>query len=468
MDPDLGEKEFFMKLRNCLLSAAVAAVALTCGSAARAADQSNPVLMDASSPTSLTPAMYLLDPTPVGKWMEANKLSITGFGEGGYFYDTSNPHMGGSGNGDSPTLIAFPGAFSNRGVLDQVDMQVAKTIDTTKSWDFGFFVEAGYGIDDAQIHSFGVLDHRAGASPFNQPPGGGGATGAGTDPDNQFDVVQATVSLLVPVGSGITFTAGKFVGILSQEVINPTGNAFYTHTYNFTFGVPATNTGVTASYTFAKALSGNDVTVMGGVTRGWNESTRDNNGAVDGIAQVKGSLTSKLSYVLNLEEGPEGGQPTLSTASGFQSDNGDYWTTAEAIFSFAYSDQLTFVSDSLYSDDPHGGATTSIDQGHSNAQWYGEVLYAGYKINSNFTANLRGEWYRDQGAFTTGTQANYYDGTFGVDIHPFPNDNILQWLQLRPEVREDWADRAVYNLNHADGSGDHQEFTVAMDVIMQY
>jgi hypothetical protein len=394
-----------------------------------------PVYMD-STPTTLTPAMYLLDPTPVGKWMENNKLSITGFVDGGYFYDTSNPRLGTGPKSDNPTFVTFPGQYSNRGLLDQADLSLSKTIDSTKSWDWGFLIEAGYGVDDSYTHSDGILD--------NRPPG---------DPETQFDLLQADVSLLVPIGSGVTFTAGKFVGILSQEVINPTGNLFFTHSYNFFYGVPATNTGVTASYTFAKALMGNDLTVMGGITRGWNQSSRDNNGAIDGIFQAKSNITSKLSAIFNVECGPEATK-----------DNSDYWTTPELILTYALSDQLTLTGDFLYSDFPHGGAVAP----GANAQWYGAVAYASYKFSSYFTANVRGEWYRDQGGFTTGNEANYYEATAGVDIHPFPNDNILQWLQLRPEVREDWSDRPVFNIAHNDGGGDYQEFTVAMDALMQF
>jgi opacity protein-like surface antigen len=170
-----------MTVRKSLLAAAVAAMALS--SAAVAADQSNPVMLDASGPTSLTPTMYLLDSTSVGKWMEANKLSVSGFAEGGYFYDTNAPRMA----DDSPTRVVFPGGFSNRGVLDQLDLTIQKQIDTSKQWDFGFLFENGYGIDDAQIHSFGVFDHRGAAGAFNRAPASatGGATGAGVDPDNQ-------------------------------------------------------------------------------------------------------------------------------------------------------------------------------------------------------------------------------------------------------------------------------------------
>jgi hypothetical protein len=81
---------------------------------------------------------------------------------------------------------------------------------------------------------------------------------------------------------------------------------------------------------------------------------------------------------------------------------------------------------------------------------------------------MRLEWFRDQGSFATGNTANYYEATAGVQIHPFPTSDILQWLQLRPEVRYDWADRAVYNLAHNGGGGDYSEFSAAMDVIMQF
>jgi hypothetical protein len=401
-----------------------------------------------SGPTSLTPVMFLLDPTPVGKWMEANKLSVTGFVDAGFWYDTNNPHMGNHGDSDAPTFVSFPGGFSNRGVLDQLDLTLQKSLDTTKSWDWGFLFENGYGIDDSQIHSYGVFDHRAAGSAFNK-----GGTGEGTYPDNQYDIIQADVSLLVPVGTGLTITGGKFVGLLSQEVINPTGNVFYTHSYNFFYGVAGTLTGITGSYTFPKLFNGNDVSIYGGITRGWNESTRDNNGAVDGIFQVKTSLTSTITDAVNIEEGPEGLE-----------DNSNYWTQLEDILTYTASDQLTFTGDFLYVDYPHGGVVDT----DTNAQWYGSVFYASYKFNSYLTANARAEWYRDQGGFSTGNQANYYEATVGVQIHPLPNDNIFQFLQFRPEVRQDWSDRPVYDLAHADGTGDYQQFSVAFDALMQY
>jgi hypothetical protein len=394
----------------------------------------------ASAPaqTTLTPIMYLLDPTAFGQWLEKYKFSVTGFVEGGYFIDMNNPRDGFGPHGDSPTLISFPGAYSNHVMLDQADITFSKGIDSTKSWDWGFLVEGGFGTDDAYIHSHGILDNRAPAN-VEGP----------ASPQNQLDLVQANVSLLVPLGAGLTINAGKFVGFLGEEVINPTGNLFYTHSYSFYYGVAATDTGVEFSYTFPKLINGNDWTASAGFTRGWNQSTWDNNGAIDFLGEVKGNLTSAFSIVLNLQEGPEAAL-----------DNSDYWTTFEAIPSYNISDQWTVSSDLLYSDFPHGASG-----GTEAAQWYGAAVYSNFKFNPMFAFNVRAEWYRDQGGFSTGTQANYYEATVGLQIHPLASDNIFQWLQLRPELRFDDSDRRVYNVS---SSPEYSELTAAVDVIMQF
>jgi Putative beta-barrel porin-2, OmpL-like. bbp2 len=383
-----------------------------------------------SSPTSLTPLMFALDSTSFGKWMEDHKFNITGYGELGYFIDTNNPRLGSGPTGDSPTLIGFPGPYSNRFLLDQLDLSISKGLDSSKSFDWGFLVETGYGTDDAFIHSHGILD--------NAPPGA---------PQNQWDLLQANVSLLLPVGSGLTVTAGKFVAYLGQEVISPVGNLFYTHSYSFSYAIMYTNTGIMGSYTFSKLIDGNDLTVSAGITNGWNQSLRDNNSAIDFLGQAKFSI-SKLSMVLNFEEGPE--------AAG---DNADYWTAIEAIPSYSISDQLTLTGDIVYVDAPHFSATNP----GASAQWYGVVVYPSYKICSMLSFNTRLEWYRDQGGATTGVQANYYALTLGLQIHPMPDNNILQFLQVRPEIRVDDADQRVFN----HGS-DYSELTFAVDAFMQF
>jgi hypothetical protein len=467
-----------MKARKCVIGAALAAMA--CSAVAKAADQTaanmvslNPVYMDASTPTTSTPLMYLLEKGSVGKWMDDNKLSITGFVEGGYFYDTNAPRIGTFPKEDAPTLIGFPGAFSNRGLLDQADITFQKTIDSTKSWDFGFIFEGGYGTDDALIHSYGVLDNRAAPSESNKFDETSPDSSAGS-PQNQIDLVQANVSVLVPIGSGVTILAGKFVTPFGYETINPINNPFYTHSYLFTFGLPLTQTGITGSYTFGKLVNGNDLTVTAGITRGWNESSLDNNGEVDFLGSLVTKLDSagKTGLAINVSEGPE-----TYDSGGFKGDSHNYWSVIEAIPSYQVSDQFKVAADLLYADFPHGSIVATNSSGGldgSAAQWYSACLYAGYKFNNYVTLNGRAEWYRDQGGYTVGSgfSANYYEATAGVQIHPFPSNDILQWLQFRPEVRYDYSDHAVFNAAHnasaVSAGGDFNEFTVAMDAIMQF
>lgn len=451
------------------LAGAAAFAALACGTTAFAADTPmvnlsdvsyaepqtfTPLMLDdattapAAAPTSApaettsTPIMYLLGNAGLN-WLANNNFNITGWIEGGFFYDTNNPKMGTGIGGDSPTLIAFPGQYSNRVLLDQLDMTLSRSVDTKKSFDIGFTLEFGYGTDYSYFHSDGLLD--------NRPP---------NDPQNQFDLTQANLEVLVP--GGVTITAGKFVALLGEEVNSPTyswgasgpsGNPFYTHSYLFFYGIPDTNTGILGAYTFSKLINSNDWTLTAGITNGWNQSLRDDNSAIDFLGQFKGNITSSLALVTNLEWGPDGA-----------GDDSDYWTTVEVIPTLTVSDQLTVAVDCLYSDAPHSATTVA----GKSAQWYSICTYGMYKINSMFALAARAEWYRDQGGLTTGTQANYYELTLGTQIHPLPDSNIFQYLVIRPEIRGDGSDRRVYDASHDNGKGAYNELTAALDVVMQF
>ncbi len=91
----------------------------------------------APSQTTLTPVMFLLDKTSFGQWLEANKFSVTGFMDIGYFIDTNNPRLGTGPNGDSPTLVTFAGPYSNRFLLDQADITFSERGSTRRRVGIG-------------------------------------------------------------------------------------------------------------------------------------------------------------------------------------------------------------------------------------------------------------------------------------------------------------------------------------------
>ncbi|HSN23159.1 MAG TPA: outer membrane beta-barrel protein, partial [Methylomicrobium sp.] len=117
----------------------------------------------------------------------------------------------------------------------------------------------------------------------------------------------------------------------------------------------------------------------------------------------------------------------------------------------------------------HGFANGVIAASGSDvdAEWYGINTHLYYDINDTLKAGVRGEWFRDQNGFrvcspgrvaaatyavtdapdspsasyaanfaATCSAASYYAVTAGINWKP------LKWLNLRPNVRYDWADGA--------------------------
>jgi hypothetical protein len=419
-----------MKVRKGF--AGVAAAVLALGSFAYADDSSalssptdfslsTPVLAQSSPPTK--PLTSALDAAGVKNL----PFTIGGYVEGGYEYDASSPHGGAR---TAPTGLFYDG-YKDRVVLDQADIFLDRTANvTSNAWDWGFHIEGGYGVDYTYVHGNGIAS-------FNPP-----LIGGGTGPNNQYDLLQAYFDIAIPVGNGLKIRGGKFFTLLGYEGFTPTGNQFYSHSYLYNYAEPTTQTGVLAYYSINSAIS-----ITAGFTRGWNQATNDNNGAIDFLGQVAWTIDPKTNININLSEGPQGFH-----------NNSDYWTVLDVNGSYKFSDQLTLSADAGYGDVPGGVASGA-------AQFYGLALYAGYAINSMFTLNGRVEFYDDNNGFTVaGIRNNYYEATAGVAITPLPNDAIFQFLTVRPEVRYDYAEHPVYGV----GSADRNQLSFAVDAIMQF
>jgi hypothetical protein len=363
------------------------------------------------------PLMGLLGGIPVvGNALTAANITIGGFVEGGYTYSFNPPP------GKYITGKIF-NIKQNRVVLDQADIAVNRTVDPTAGkFDVGGRVEFIYGWDAGAIHSNGLFSYIS-----------------RTQPENQFDLVQAYLDVVTPI-KNLDIRLGKFVTLLGQETINPTGNALYSHTYLFGDAIPFTQTGVLLTYNLTDAI-----TVEGGITRGWGQSLRDNNGAIDFLGEVAWQVDKATKLILNVSEGPQAAK-----------DNSDYWSVVDFIATRTVSDQLSIAFNADYGDAPHALGTTS-------AQWYGGALYGTLTLDSHLAVTLRGEAYDDQNGFTTGLAQRVYEATLGVTITPFPDNAIGKNLEFRPEVRYDYSDHNFFN-----GGTRHDQVQCAMDAIFQF
>jgi hypothetical protein len=187
------------------------------------------------------------------------------------------------------------------------------------------------------------------------------------------------------------------------------------------------------------------LTVMGGISRGWDQATKDNNESIDYLGQIKYVFSDKVTGYLNVVTGPE------------QNDNdSNYRTVFDGILTMTASDKLTFALNADY------GWEADAAPGGDTAVWYGAAVYAGYKLCDAATLNGRAEYFNDDDG-TRGLGGAVYEGTVGLAIKPFPNDNLGSNLVFRPELRFDYSDEGIF-----DGGTDNYQVTAAVDAIFTF
>ena len=303
-------------------------------------------------------------------------------------------------------------------MLNQVDFSISRPVDPSQgNWDVGFKLEMMYGTDGFFTHSNGILD---------QSNKSGGVSG----PNNQPDLLQAYVSFGIPLVGGLTIDAGKFEDVLGYERINPTQNAFYTHSYGFSYGLPFTETGLLATYHFLRnELNTDSTTFTLGITRGWNQSIYDNNSEPDGLFKLT-HHTGPLDWQFGMIFGPEGVLPYGPP------DNHNWWGEFDANGSVSLADNMSVSGDVL------------IGNAESSGTWCSIAGYFHYQIDPHVALNARGEFYHDGKGLTTGVggpDLNYWEATLGLAVTPMPGSQWFGNLMIRPELRYDWADQPVYD-----------------------
>lgn len=359
-----------------------------------------------------------LDKVGAGKTLDSAGINIYGWVEMGYTANLRNNAAA------SSRPAPFTQEVGNHLELNQIDLRIERQVDL-KKFDVGGMVEFLFGTDSNYIKSNGVEYQTAGDDPGEVP---------------QFEIPQMYLDFAIPVGNGLKLTVGKFASLLTQETIAPVSNMFYTHSYLFNL-VNGTETGILASYSFNDEWS-----AKAGITRGWDQFTEDNNAAIDFTGQLGWTPNQKLSILLNTSVGPENAD-----------DSAHYRTVINPIISYKVTEKLTLTGDMLYIYD--GGVST--DSGYGSA--YGIAGYAGYALNEIFTLNGRAEWVK---TYQDYNNVNRYELTGGVTITPFPKDPIGRNLKIRPEIRYDFSEDAIYSAGTTDTYKDN--WTAGADVIFTF
>ena len=255
------------------------------------------------------------------------------------------------------------------------------------------------------------------------------------NPNDEFDLTEAYVDYVAPLGKGLKLRFGKFVTYHSAEVIEAKDNFNYSRSFLFNYSVPFTHTGLMAGYKFSEAFTANIYLV-----NGWDVTTDNNKGKTLGAGLTLTPL-GPLQLTFNFMYGPE--QPNSSN-NRFLFD----WVGA-----FKAMKNLTFMANVDYGfedKDP-------LNRGQ-NSGWYGVAFYSKYDFTDSFSASIRAEYFNDKDGVRTGIAQELKEITLTADF------KIAKNLLLRPEYRHDWSDKNAFDSKHIPLDSKSQD-TIALGVM---
>ena len=179
------------------------------------------------------------------------------------------------------------------------------------------------------------------------------------------------------------------------------------------------------SYPFLKTLTG----TMGIVT-GW-DNPRDNNGSPSGLFGVTFTPTDSFSLASNIVVGPE---QTHNT-----NDARFTWSNVATIKPM---DPLTVLLEATLGSEQDASTPTGV----KDAQWYAFAAVGSWSWTDRFSTAIRTELFLDEGASRTqGFAAT--KPIFNVALGEVTLAGTYKFTKMlvgRAELRQDWANRAVY------------------------
>ncbi len=300
-------------------------------------------------------------------------LDVGGWTQVGYYNEST-------AIGNAGTFNTHPNAIR----LNQQWLYLGHEADGSAGIGLGFWADIIYGTDAQDTQAFG-----------NNP--------GNWDFQNGLDYGiygWAFPQLYGEVAVGdLSVKIGHFYTIIGYEVVQATGNFFYSHAFTFFNTEPFTHTGALGTYAL------NDrVTLYGGWTLGWDTGFDQVDQGSNFLGGVGLQLTDAINFTYACTAGNFGARS--AGADGYMQS---------LVFNVNLTENLNYIlqSDMLRIDD------TGDDQ-------LGINQYLIWSVNDVIGIGGRMEWWKDD---TT----SYYAATFGVNVRPIAN------FVMRPEIRQNWV-----------------------------
>ena len=107
--------------------------------------------------------------------------------------------------------------------------------DPSERYRLGWGVVITGGMDSQKNHSLGIFRDSDDGGPFFRNTA-------------KYDLAEAYLSYLVPVGEGLTLKAGKWATLIGYEVYESPKNLNFSRSFLYTLGTPYFHTGLLATY----------------------------------------------------------------------------------------------------------------------------------------------------------------------------------------------------------------------------
>ena len=272
--------------------------------------------------------------------------------------------QGGYHNRPTGLFNSHPHKFN----AQQMWLYAGKEADGSKGFDWGFRIDAMYGVDGPDTQAFGnppgIYDF---SDTFNHGDGPGSSSHGWAIPQLYGEVAFGDVSVI----------AGHFYTLLGYEVVQAPDNFFYSHAFTEYLDEAFTHTGVLATYSVS-----DDVTLYGGWTLGWDTGFAQFNSGSSFLGGARVALLDNVTITYILTAGNLG---MLGNGSS-HSVVGDIQIT----------DSLNYI---IQSDFVHANINPLGNAAHLNAVGVNQYLI--YWLNDRLGVGGRAEWWRRRTEFPT-------------------------------------------------------------------
>ncbi len=316
--------------------------------------------------------------------------------------------------------------FGDEFMFNQLGLVVQKPLKQDQ-FDWGFNMRYFAGADAALGQPLGGIDSPPGNDKFSQ----------------DFRDLYISAHLPILTEGGMDIKAGRMNTIIGYNGFLAPYRPFYSSDYQFFYSQDGAFTGVLTCLHVTNQLN-----IWNGITLGANTFfTKRSRDSYCYIGQINYWLQEDHRTLLtgSVYAGPD----SIFAAPGL---GGEFATTVEMRVLHNWNERMTQVVQSNMGWDDE----TAVGTG----SWYGLYTIGILHLNSRWDTQTRLEWFKEETGTRTGFDTDYVGLTTGLNWHPNP------CLEIRPEIRGDFADMPVYG--NVSGPLRDSQFTAAMSALIKF